>query len=73
MLSQNFISSLKEKCNNLQCPDCGKHHQVTLSFDRGVLFKRYAPDSCVGFKDAVDALIKTEISRFMNDPSPFLK
>ena len=74
ILNENLVSSLEEKCNALVCNECGNHHSVQLKWCGDVLMPRY-PDgnTCRGFKERVNALLSMEISRYMQDPFPYLR
>lgn len=73
MLPRTFISSLGDKCASVQCPDCGDNHSVNL-FVKGLLVSpQFEEETCEGFKDLVNNLVKTEVRRFINDPFPHLR
>ena len=57
----------------IKCPTCGKTHRVTF-FSRGLtLSPQFEENTCDGFKDLVNNLIRTEATRFINNPFPHLK
>ena len=74
LLSTYFVSSLEKKCNQLVCPECGKHHEVKLRcVNDAIEVSSLEEDACRGFKEKVNAFIKTEVRRHLNDPFPYLR
>lgn len=74
MLPKTFILSLEEKYSQIQCPDCHQYHRVTIIAPKGVVYTPcFDAPNCEGFKVLVTNLLKTDISRRMNDPLPMLK
>lgn len=74
ILNETLVSSLEGKCNTLVCNECGNHHPVQLKWCGDVLIPCY-PDgnTCLGFKEQVNALLNTEISRHIQDPFPLIR
>lgn len=74
ILNRTFVASMEAMCNELECRDCGKHHPVTLEWKGDVVAPRYSDgDTCLGFKEQVNTLLRTEISRRVSDPFPLLR
>lgn len=74
LLSTYFVSSLEKKCNQLVCPECGKHHEVKLRcVNDAIEVSSLEEDACRGFKEKVNAFVKTEVRRHLNDPLPYLR
>lgn len=74
LLSHYFISTLEKKCNQLICPECGKHHLVKLAYSGSVVSTpSFDDEACDGFKEKVNAFVKTEIKRHINNPLPFIR
>ena len=56
------------------CPECGKHHEVKLRcVNDAIEVSSLEEDTCRGFKEKVNAFIKTEVRRHLNDPLPYLR
>ena len=73
MIPNDVIRRIERKCNAVACSECGQLHHVALLSERDVVMPRFSQGSCEGFKEQVNSLIKTELSRFMNDPLPLLR
>ena len=74
LLNSNFVLSLEEKCNHLECCECGKKHLVNLEWMGEVIVPHFPEkNTCFGFKEQVSNLINTEIHRRATDPFPLLR
>lgn len=73
IFNKSFISSLEEKCNQFECPDCGMLPLVSLLYDRDVIFPSFLYICCDSHKGRVSKLIDREMRRRMNDPLPLIK
>lgn len=74
ILNHDFVASIEAKCNQLECCECGKHHAVKLKVIDDVIFQDYLDgENCLGFREQVNNLIKTEMMRRIMDPFPCLK
>ncbi len=74
ILTRDFVASLEAKCNQLVCCECGKNHAVRLDVVGDVVVACYSgSDICRGFKEQVNALLMTEITRHMANPFPWFK
>lgn len=72
ILNRDLVVSMEAKCNQLVCHDCGKNHAVHLDVSGDVVIPRYSGENiCCGFKEQVNALLKTEITRHMMNPFPW--
>lgn len=69
MFNEMEINEIEKKCRNLTCPDCGRTHDVAIIYDeRNEAIRPYSPEPiCEGFSLAVHNLIKTEVSRLLNE------
>lgn len=73
ILNSDLVASMEAKCNQLVCCECGKNHAVRLCVSGDVVVPRYSDGNiCPGFKEQVNALLKTEITRHMTNPFPWL-
>lgn len=73
MIPVKLKVSIENKCEAMVCPDCGGHHSVSVEVRGDTVCPRFLDASCEGFKDAVINLLKTEITRWINDPLPCLR
>ncbi len=74
ILTKDLVASMEAKCNQLVCRDCGKNHPVRLDVVGDAVFPRYSDGNiCLGFKEQVSALLKTEIMRYMTNPFPWIR
>jgi hypothetical protein len=61
-----LIPHLRELCAQQKCPACGNNHQVTF-FVKGLFISpQFEGNTCDGFKDLVNNLVRTEVRRFIN-------
>ncbi len=74
IINRDFAVSLEAKCNQLVCCECGKNHSVRLEVPGDVVVPCFADtNTCLGFKEQVNNLIRTEVMRRMTDPFPWLR
>lgn len=73
LIPTHVIHDIERKCNDVVCPECGKNHHVDLLCRKGVVSLRFSDDACEGFKEAVNSLVKTEVTRFLIDPLPLIR
>ena len=74
LLNSNLVASMEARCNQLVCRDCGKNHAVRLDFAGDVVIPRYSDENiCPGFKEQVNNLLRTEITRHIANPFPLIK
>lgn len=74
LLNRNLVASLEAQCNQLVCRDCGQNHVVRLDLAGDVVVPRYSDENiCLGFKEQVNNLLRTEITRHMKNPLPRLR
>lgn len=73
MIPNSFIVSLEQKCSQLQCPDCGLSHRVTLRSVGLVVSPHFEGNPCDGFKVLVNNFVRTELARWINNPFPHIR
>lgn len=79
LIPNHVIREIERKCDGLACPECGGRHGVRLAVSDApgsplAVIPRFSKDGCCdGFKRKVNALVITELNRFMNDPLPLLR
>lgn len=79
LIPNHVIREIERKCNELVCPDCGGRHEVRLSVADApgmpfAVIPSFSKEGCCdGFKRNVNALVSTELTRFMSDPLPLLR
>lgn len=73
MIPKSLIVSLEQQCSQLQCPDCGKLHRVTLRNVGMVVSPHFEDSTCDGFKVLVHNFVRTKLTRWINDPFPYLR
>ena len=66
------VRSIERKCRELQCPECGGHHDVSIECSGDVVCPHFN-GACNGFRREANNLIADEIRRFLNDPLPHLR
>lgn len=74
MIVPPFVFELiREKCNAIVCPECGKHHAYDIHpIDNSELVSySYSEDACEAFKGACHRIANTILTKFKKDPLRF--
>lgn len=71
---QRAISRSEEICNQMVCPSCGQHHQVSFYVTKkeGILAAHFSEAACDDFRKKCQQIFKDNFNRSKKEDFDFL-